>query len=183
MALPSTALPLLPRAPAGAAAALVCVALGLLLLALLVVVCDPVQRWRLRRIPGPPALPLVGCLPQMMRWGGPTCYRRCAAKYGPVFKVAPRVPHAHAPFGYGSRMCIGWKFAAQEAKVALALLYQRLRFELEAGQVPLLAATALTLGPRDGVWLLARARNASSWLLMLLLSVHLLLLLLLLLVP
>ncbi len=41
----------------------------------------------------------------------------------------------------------------QEAKVALARLYQRLRFELEAGQVPLATTAALTLAPRDGLWL------------------------------
>jgi cytochrome P450 len=62
------------------------------------------------------------------------------------------VPGAHAPFGYGSRMCIGWKFAVQEAKIALATLYRRLRFELEPGQVPLRTAVGITLSPRDGVW-------------------------------
>jgi hypothetical protein len=87
--------------------------------------------------------------------------------------VAARVPGAHAPFGFGSRMCVGWRFAVQvrdasgsrrgehvgsaravrrllvlirhlircvrvalqEGKVALAQLYQKLRFELEPGQV------------------------------------------------
>ncbi|KXZ54673.1 hypothetical protein GPECTOR_4g739 [Gonium pectorale] len=67
-------------------------------------------------------------------------------------QVAARVPGAHAPFGYGSRMCIGWKFAVQEAKIALATLYRRLRFELEPGQVPLRTAVGITLSPRDGVW-------------------------------
>jgi hypothetical protein len=36
--------------------------------------------------------------------------------------------------------------------VALARLYQRLRFELEPGQVPLRTAAALTLAPQDGLW-------------------------------
>ncbi|EFJ47190.1 hypothetical protein VOLCADRAFT_121020 [Volvox carteri f. nagariensis] len=67
-------------------------------------------------------------------------------------EVCPRAPHAHAPFGHGSRMCIGWRFAMQEAKVALAMLYQRLRFELEPGQVPLETVSALTLAPKDGLW-------------------------------
>ncbi|GLC53340.1 hypothetical protein PLESTB_000733800 [Pleodorina starrii] len=67
-------------------------------------------------------------------------------------EVCSRVPNAHAPFGYGSRMCIGWKFAVQEAKVALARLYQRLVFELEPGQVPLVISTAFVLTPRDGLW-------------------------------
>ncbi|KXZ54674.1 hypothetical protein GPECTOR_4g740 [Gonium pectorale] len=68
-------------------------------------------------------------------------------------EVAARVPNAHTPFGWGSRMCIGWKFALQEAKIALATLYRRLRFELEPGQVPLpLRPSSLTMAPRDGVW-------------------------------
>ncbi|GLC67191.1 hypothetical protein PLESTF_000527500 [Pleodorina starrii] len=67
-------------------------------------------------------------------------------------EVCSRVPNAHAPFGYGVRMCIGWKFAVQEAKIALARLYQRLRFELEPGLSPMVAAAALTLAPKDGLW-------------------------------
>ncbi|KAG2492001.1 hypothetical protein HYH03_009731 [Edaphochlamys debaryana] len=67
-------------------------------------------------------------------------------------EVCAKVPGAHAPFGYGSRMCIGWKFALMEAKAVLAILYQRLRFEMEPGQGPLPLATALTLAPRDGLW-------------------------------
>ncbi len=36
--------------------------------------------------------------------------------------------------------------------MALALLYQRLTFELEPGQDSRGAAAALTLGPKGGVW-------------------------------
>ncbi|GLI67209.1 hypothetical protein VaNZ11_011116 [Volvox africanus] len=67
-------------------------------------------------------------------------------------EVCARVPYAHSPFGYGSRTCIGFKFALQEAKVALARMYQRLRFQLEPGQVPLKTMVGLTLSPRNGVW-------------------------------
>ncbi|GIL91677.1 hypothetical protein Vretifemale_19273 [Volvox reticuliferus] len=67
-------------------------------------------------------------------------------------EVCGRNPQAHAPFGFGIRMCIGWKFSMQEAKVAMALMYQRMRFELEPGQVPLKTAAALTLAPQEGVW-------------------------------
>ncbi|KAG2442182.1 hypothetical protein HYH02_009670 [Chlamydomonas schloesseri] len=74
-------------------------------------------------------------------------------------EVAARVPHAHSPFGFGSRMCIGWKFAVQEAKVALATIYQRLTFELEPGQVPLKTAVGITLSPRNGVWVRPVARR------------------------
>ncbi|PNW81402.1 hypothetical protein CHLRE_07g354450v5 [Chlamydomonas reinhardtii] len=59
--------------------------------------------------------------------------------------------HAHAPFGYGSRMCIGYKFAMQEAKVALATLYRRLTFTLEPGQQPLKLVASVTMSPRGGL--------------------------------
>ncbi|PNW81401.1 hypothetical protein CHLRE_07g354400v5 [Chlamydomonas reinhardtii] len=59
--------------------------------------------------------------------------------------------HAHAPFGYGSRMCIGYKFAMQEAKVVLATLYRRLTFTLEPGQQPLQVEASLTMAPRGGL--------------------------------
>jgi hypothetical protein len=36
--------------------------------------------------------------------------------------------------------------------VALARLYQRLRFELEPGQVPLRTTVGITLSPKNGVW-------------------------------
>ncbi len=36
--------------------------------------------------------------------------------------------------------------------MALALLYQRLTFELEPGQVPLHVVAGITLAPRDGLW-------------------------------
>ncbi|KAG2429765.1 hypothetical protein HXX76_010549 [Chlamydomonas incerta] len=59
--------------------------------------------------------------------------------------------HAHAPFGYGSRMCIGYKFAMQEAKVALATLYRRLTFKLDPGQQPLKLVASITMSPRGGL--------------------------------
>ncbi|KAG2492006.1 hypothetical protein HYH03_009736 [Edaphochlamys debaryana] len=67
-------------------------------------------------------------------------------------EVCAKVPGAHAPFGYGSRFCVGWKFAMQEAKAALAVLYQRLRFELEPGQVPLQLSVGITMSPKGGLW-------------------------------
>lgn len=39
----------------------------------------------------------------------------------------------------------------QEAKVTLVRLYQRFRFELEAGQVPLKIRNNITISPEHGV--------------------------------
>ncbi|GAX81208.1 hypothetical protein CEUSTIGMA_g8640.t1 [Chlamydomonas eustigma] len=61
-------------------------------------------------------------------------------------------PNAFIPFGVGGRMCIGYKFALQEAKVALIRMYSALTFALEPGQVPLQISYGITAGPKHGVW-------------------------------
>lgn len=49
-------------------------------------------------------------------------------------KDAPRPPAgAYAPFGGGARLCIGKHFALLEARLILAVLCQRFRFELAPG--------------------------------------------------
>ncbi|MEW5312029.1 MAG: hypothetical protein WDW38_003692 [Sanguina aurantia] len=60
--------------------------------------------------------------------------------------------NAHMPFGLGARMCPGYKFAQQEAKISLVRLYQNFTFTLAPGmpKVPR-TVTGLTTGPADGV--------------------------------
>ena len=65
--------------------------------------------------------------------------------------LAPATPHAYLPFGAGARMCIGHRFALQEARLTLAALYRRFTFELEPGQVPLRVKTGITMSPEGGV--------------------------------
>eukprot|EP00195_Chlamydomonas_chlamydogama_P006774 CAMPEP_0202905894 /NCGR_PEP_ID=MMETSP1392-20130828/36493_1 /ASSEMBLY_ACC=CAM_ASM_000868 /TAXON_ID=225041 /ORGANISM="Chlamydomonas chlamydogama, Strain SAG 11-48b" /LENGTH=540 /DNA_ID=CAMNT_0049594191 /DNA_START=120 /DNA_END=1742 /DNA_ORIENTATION=- len=67
-------------------------------------------------------------------------------------------PAGHVPFGGGPRMCIGYKFAINEAKLTLLRLYQRFTFELEAGQVPLKTQTGLTQGPASGIHIKVKTR-------------------------
>ena len=65
-------------------------------------------------------------------------------------ELAPSDAGALTPFGVGARACIGSRFALMEAKLALAILYQRLIFRLTAGQVPLRTRMGLTLAPAGG---------------------------------
>jgi cytochrome P450 len=67
--------------------------------------------------------------------------------------LAPRLPLevAFTPFGAGARLCIGYRFAQQEATIALVRLFQRFTFDLEPGMVPLRTAHHITLSPKDGV--------------------------------
>eukprot|EP00879_Flechtneria_rotunda_P008524 GHRR01008931.1.p1 GENE.GHRR01008931.1~~GHRR01008931.1.p1 ORF type:complete len:336 (+),score=98.92 GHRR01008931.1:1224-2231(+) len=73
--------------------------------------------------------------------------------------LAPTTPDAWTPFGTGPRMCIGWKFALQEAKIALVRLYQDQTYELEPGQVPLALRQNITLSPKHGVKVRVVPRN------------------------
>ncbi|KAG2434390.1 hypothetical protein HYH02_012402 [Chlamydomonas schloesseri] len=80
-------------------------------------------------------------------------YQSLQPHAGPAAAAGPQQQQhsAHAPFGYGSRMCIGYKFALQEAKVALATLYRTLTFRLEPGQQPIKIEASATMSPRGGL--------------------------------
>ncbi|NKX43283.1 cytochrome P450 [Roseicyclus persicicus] len=63
----------------------------------------------------------------------------------------------YLPFGDGPRICIGARFALQEAVVILATLLARFRFTAVPGRAPK-PVMILTLRPEGGVWLeVARA--------------------------
>ena len=63
--------------------------------------------------------------------------------------VAARHPHAYHPFGLGIRSCIGFQFALVEARMVLAMLYQRYRFRLADPSYKLEHVQTLTTKPRD----------------------------------
>ena len=60
--------------------------------------------------------------------------------------------YQYLPFGDGPRICIGARFAVQEAVVILATLLARLRFKSIPGRNPK-PVMILTLRPEGGVWL------------------------------
>ena len=58
---------------------------------------------------------------------------------------------AYFPFGGGSRKCIGDQFAWSEARIELATLAARFRFELADGAAQVLPEPIITLRPRGAV--------------------------------
>ncbi|KAG1659374.1 hypothetical protein FOA52_007837 [Chlamydomonas sp. UWO 241] len=71
-------------------------------------------------------------------------------------------PNAYVPFGLGARLCIGYKFALQEMKVALVQLYRAMTFELAPGQQPLQITYGVTATPKGGLWVTPRLRERPS---------------------
>jgi hypothetical protein len=69
-------------------------------------------------------------------------------------------------FGAGPRLCIGYKFALNEAKTVLVSLWQRYDFELDTARTPdpPLLRPGITLGFREGLWckVMARAPAAAA---------------------
>jgi thromboxane-A synthase/cytochrome P450 family 3 subfamily A len=76
--------------------------------------------------------------------------------------LGPTTENAWTPFGAGPRMCIGWRFALNEAKIALLRLHQRLEYELAPGQVPLKLRLGITLSPAEGVIVTPKLRAAPA---------------------
>ncbi len=73
--------------------------------------------------------------------------------------LARKLPRfAYFPFGGGPRVCIGNRFAMMEAKLVLAGLIQRFRFEATP-ETAVTLQPSVTLRPRDGVRLRLAARQ------------------------
>lgn len=63
---------------------------------------------------------------------------------------------AFAPFGAGTRKCVGEAFAYLEATLILAMIAQR--FELQLTSRPVVPSPQITLGMAEGLWMSARPR-------------------------
>lgn len=71
--------------------------------------------------------------------------------------VAARHPDAYHPFGIGMRSCIGFQFALIEARLVLAMFYQRYLARVRDPHYALAHVQTLTIKPKD-LWLLLTPR-------------------------
>lgn len=73
-----------------------------------------------------------------------------------------KVPGSWMAFGEGTRVCVGQRFALQEAKITLARLFQRFTFKLSPGQedeAGLQLQSFFTLGPKEGIFVVPVLRT------------------------
>jgi thromboxane-A synthase len=79
-------------------------------------------------------------------------------------EAAARHPYAFLPFGLGPRKCLGYRLATEEGVLVLARLLARFEFSLDGERHagPLDVRSAITMAPRDGIWLRARERGAGE---------------------
>ena len=71
---------------------------------------------------------------------------------------ARRHRFAYIPFGEGPRMCIGKAFALMEMHLVLATIAQAYTLQV-VPEHPVVPELAVTLRPRDGLWMTVRARH------------------------
>ena len=73
-------------------------------------------------------------------------------------EASGRPSHAFVPFGDGPRKCVAYRFAIEEAKIAIIRMYQKFVFRLCPGQIPLQLRHSITLSPKNGLLVTPQAR-------------------------
>ena len=75
-------------------------------------------------------------------------------------QAARRHRFAYIPFGEGPRMCIGQAFALMEMHLVLATLAQAYTLQV-VPERPVVPELAVTLRPRDGLWMTVHTRDGT----------------------
>jgi cytochrome P450 len=88
-------------------------------------------------------------------WSAPEQFQ--PERFTPV-QEARRHRFAYIPFGEGPRMCIGKAFAIMEMHLILATLAQVYTLQV-VPEHPVVPALAVTLRPRDGLWMTVHVRH------------------------
>jgi cytochrome P450 len=70
-------------------------------------------------------------------------------------------PHEYMPFGGGHRRCVGAAFADFELRIVLGVAVREFAFELQQSSEPKAVRRNITMGPRGGVPVLVRKRDAA----------------------
>ena len=101
-----------------------------------------------------PGAILLVCMQVLHRWPR---YHAHPDRFDPDRWATPPPKYSYLPFGAGSRLCIGERFAWMEGVLSIATMVQQFRFSLAPNQsiVPL---GLLTLRPKNGLQMLVNSR-------------------------
>lgn len=91
---------------------------------------------------------VLSALHRHPRYWGPDSERFDPDRFLPE-AVAARHPDAYHPFGIGMRSCIGFQFALIEARLVLAMFYQRFLARTQDPSYQLAHVQTLTIKPKD----------------------------------
>ena len=86
-------------------------------------------------------------------------------RFGPESSEArDRHPYAYIPFGSGPRMHMGNRFALEEARIALIVMFRNFEFTLDETRMPTAhkdfeIETGIVLKSKKRVWVNVRARK------------------------
>jgi cytochrome P450 len=73
--------------------------------------------------------------------------------------AAKRARHAHMPFGVGPRMCIAYRFALEQGKLALIRIFKRFEFAVHASSGVVRPVMAFALVPKEPIYVTITARH------------------------
>ena len=71
-------------------------------------------------------------------------------------------PFGFVPFGAGQRTCVGQRLALMEGTMLLASIVKNFSFELAGAAKEVVACADVTLGPKEGLWVVPAVRSGGG---------------------